>query len=95
MCLKGVIKNWLGHNGAVAKLLNNLCLGVGDEGSYYSRIGLQAIGYYKDKCNKSRAILKRVYFNNLWRGTATVTASCILLLTLTQTVTSIIQIIQD
>ncbi|CAH2063380.1 unnamed protein product [Thlaspi arvense] len=91
---KGIIKNWLGHHGTVSKLVNKLCLEVMDDGSSYSKIASDVIAHYDDECNKARSILRRVYFTNLWRGTATVTAACILLLTLIQTVTSIIDIIK-
>ncbi|KAG5379813.1 hypothetical protein IGI04_027655 [Brassica rapa subsp. trilocularis] len=91
---KGIIKNWLGHHGAISTLVNKLGLGVMDDGSSYAKIASNVIEYYDDSCNKARSILKRVYFSNLWRGTATITAGCILILTLIQTVTSIIDIIQ-
>ncbi|KAH0918984.1 hypothetical protein HID58_026644 [Brassica napus] len=90
----GIIKNWLGHHGAISTLVNKLGLGVMDDGSSYAKIASNVIEYYDDSCNKARSILKRVYFSNLWRGTATITAGCILILTLIQTVTSIIDIIQ-
>ncbi|KAL1190921.1 hypothetical protein V5N11_025661 [Cardamine amara subsp. amara] len=88
---KGILTNLLGHNGSVAKMVNNLCLGVADVGSSYVSIASQVMDHYDDSCNKSRAILKRVYCSDLWTGTATVAATCLLLMTLIQTVTSIIQ----
>lgn len=57
--------NWLGNHGSVAKMVNKLCLGVLDDGSYYSEIASDVIKHYKNKCNKSRSILRRVYFSNL------------------------------
>ncbi|XP_024012914.1 UPF0481 protein At3g47200 [Eutrema salsugineum] len=90
---KGIIKNLLGHHGAVSMLVNKLGVGVMDDDSCYSKIASDVIDYYSDRCNTSRSILRRVYFSNVWRGTATVTAASILLLTLIQTVTSIIDII--
>ncbi|KAJ0255589.1 Transmembrane protein [Hirschfeldia incana] len=91
---KGIIKNWLGHHGAVSTLVNKLGLGVMDTGSSYTKTALNVIEYYDSSYNKSRSILKRVYFSNLWRGTSTIAAACILILTLIQAVTSIIGIIR-
>ncbi|KAG2324688.1 hypothetical protein Bca52824_007416 [Brassica carinata] len=91
---KGIIKNWLGHHGAVSELVNKLCLGVVDDGSSYANIASKVLAHYDNKCNKARSILRRVYFNNMWRGTATIAAACILILTIIQTVTSIIDVIK-
>ncbi|VVB06389.1 unnamed protein product [Arabis nemorensis] len=83
---KSIIMNGVGHNGAVAKMMNKLCLGVLDDGSYYSDIAEQVIDHYSNKCVKSRSILRNVYCSDPWRGTATVAAALLLLLTLIQTV---------
>ncbi|KAL0663104.1 hypothetical protein Bca4012_099941 [Brassica carinata] len=91
---KGIIKNWLGHHGAVSTMVNKFGLGVMDLGSSYGEIAKNVIEYYDNSYNKSRSILKRVYFSNLWRGTATIAAACILILALIQTVNSIIDIIK-
>ncbi|WP_204269110.1 hypothetical protein, partial [Klebsiella aerogenes] len=53
-----------------------------------------ALAMGSGSCNKSRSILRRVYFSNLWRGTATLVAAFLLLLSLIQAVTSIIDVIK-
>ncbi|CAN6978625.1 unnamed protein product [Brassica rapa subsp. trilocularis] len=92
---KGIITDWLGNHGSVAKMVNKLCLGVLDNGSFYSDIATKVIKHYGNSCNKSRSILRRVYFSNLWRGTATLVAAFLLLLSLIQAVTSIIDVIKE
>ncbi|KAL1190920.1 hypothetical protein V5N11_025660 [Cardamine amara subsp. amara] len=89
---KGIIENWLGQHGLVAEMVNKLSLGILDGGSSYSDIADQIHTHYTSPVNKSWAILKRVYFGNLWTGTATVVATFLLLMTLIQVVTSIIQV---
>ncbi|CAF2113223.1 hypothetical protein HID58_082641 [Brassica napus] len=92
---KGIITDWLGNHGSVAKMVNKLCLGVLDNGSFYTDIATKVIKHYGNSCNKSRSILRRVYFSNLWRGTATLVAAFLLLLSLIQAVTSIIDVIKE
>ncbi|VVB06383.1 unnamed protein product [Arabis nemorensis] len=74
-------------------MVNKLCLGVCDDGSYYTEIAKQVINYYNDSFNKSHSNLRRAYFNNMWRGTATLVAALLLILTLIQAVTSIIDVL--
>ncbi|EOA26181.1 hypothetical protein CARUB_v10019619mg [Capsella rubella] len=91
---KGIINNCLGDHRAVAKMVNKLSVGVMHDGSYYSDIATEVVKHYNNKCNKSHAILRRVYCSDLWTGTATVAAACLLLMTLIQTVSSVIPIIK-
>ncbi|EFH52818.1 hypothetical protein ARALYDRAFT_349109 [Arabidopsis lyrata subsp. lyrata] len=91
---KGIIKNWIGQHGLVAEMVNKLCLGILEVGSYYSDIAVEVNRHYSNPVNRSCAVLKRVYFGDMWTGTASVTATLLLLMTLTQTVTSIIQVLQ-
>ncbi|CAA7024499.1 unnamed protein product [Microthlaspi erraticum] len=87
-------KHFLGNIGAVATMVNTLSLGgLNDFGSHYSVITKDVNSYYHNSWNKSRAVLKTVYFNNPWRGTATVAATLLLLLTLIQTMTSVMQVL--
>ncbi|KAG7584498.1 hypothetical protein ISN44_As08g039510 [Arabidopsis suecica] len=91
---KGIIKNWIGQHRLVADVVNRLSLGVTIEDSYYSNIVNKVNAYYSSPVNSSLAILKRVYFGNMWTGTATVAATLLLLMTLIQTVASVIQAMQ-
>ncbi|KAF8110806.1 hypothetical protein N665_0079s0118 [Sinapis alba] len=92
---KGIITDWLGNHGSVAKMVNKLGLGVLNNDSYYSEIATNVINHYGNPWNKSRSILRRVYFSNLWRGTATLVAAFLLVLSLIQAVTSIIDVIKE
>jgi hypothetical protein len=85
---EGIIKNWLGDDAAVSKLMNNLSQ-RSEKTSYYSDICQTLNAYYENPWNRRRATLKLVYFSNLWRGTGTVAAAFLLILTLIQTITSL------
>ncbi|KAF8099703.1 hypothetical protein N665_0238s0031 [Sinapis alba] len=89
---KGVIKNLLGHSESVVKLVNTMCLGLAANGSYYYDIAEKLNKYYNNRLNRSLATLRRVYFKDLWTGTATIAAVIILVLTLIGTVTSVLQV---
>ncbi|AEC10487.1 hypothetical protein ISN45_At02g040300 [Arabidopsis thaliana x Arabidopsis arenosa] len=91
---KGVIKNWLGHQASVAEMVNKLCLGLVDFGSHYYGIADRLNKHYESRRNRSIATLRRVYFKDLWTGTATIAAAVILVLTLIGTVASVLQVTQ-
>lgn len=90
--LKGIVKNWLGHPGSVTEMVNKLCLGLVDFGSHYSDIVEKLNKHYNNFLNRSVGTLRRVYFNDLWTSTATIAAVVLLMLTLIQTVASILQV---
>lgn len=92
--LKGVIKNWLGHQASVAEMVNKLCLGLADFGSHYYDIAERLNKHYESRLNRSIATLRRVYFKDLWTGTATIAAVVILVLTFIGTVASVLQVMQ-
>ncbi|KAL1206429.1 hypothetical protein V5N11_020794 [Cardamine amara subsp. amara] len=92
---KGIIKNWIGQHSLVAEMVNKLNVGIITCGSCYYDIAAQVNTHYTNRYQRSKAILKRVYFGNLWIGTASVAAVLLLLMTLIQTVASIIQVMQN
>uniref|UniRef100_A0A6N2MMJ8 Uncharacterized protein n=1 Tax=Salix viminalis TaxID=40686 RepID=A0A6N2MMJ8_SALVM len=85
---EGIIINWLGDDAAVSKLMNNLSQ-RSETASYYSDICQTMNDYYENPWNRRKATLNLVYFSNLWRGTGTVAAAFLLILTLIQTITSL------
>ncbi|KAG7548064.1 hypothetical protein ISN44_As12g032710 [Arabidopsis suecica] len=91
---KGMIKNYIGQHSSVAEMVNKLGLGIEHFGSHYADIADQVNAHYSNRVNKSKVILKRVYFGNVWIGTATIAAMLLLLFTLIQAVCSIIQVTQ-
>ncbi|KAL0725367.1 hypothetical protein Bca4012_039966 [Brassica carinata] len=86
---KGIIQNCLGQPTSVSRMVNKLGLGIGVFASYYSDIGILVNEYYRNPVNRSKAVLMRVYFGDLWTGTATIAASLLLVMTLIQTWASI------
>ncbi|KAG5242164.1 UPF0481 protein [Salix suchowensis] len=82
---EGIIINWLGDDAA---LMNNLSQ-RSETASYYSDICQDLNEYSENPWNSRKATLKLVYFSNLWRGTGTVAAAFLLILTLLQTITSL------
>ncbi|TXG62555.1 hypothetical protein EZV62_009549 [Acer yangbiense] len=88
---KEIIVNCMGENEAIAKMFNRLCSHFIVNDFHYD-IAKKIKAYYKYPWNHAKAALKSVYFNNLWTGTATVAAAFLLILTVTQTVFSVMQL---
>ncbi|VVB00836.1 unnamed protein product [Arabis nemorensis] len=92
---QGVIENWLGHQEPVTEMLNKMCLGIADYGSHYYDITESIAKHYDSSLNRSIATLRRVYFKDLWTGTATVAAIIILVFTLIGSVASVLQVTKN
>ncbi|KAK0589254.1 hypothetical protein LWI29_011700 [Acer saccharum] len=88
----GIISNCVGDNAAIAKMFNKLCQKITLSASCYYDIGEGLKAHYHSPWNHAKATLKSVYFSNLWRGTASVAAVLLLLLTFVQTICSIQQV---
>ncbi|XP_007052266.2 PREDICTED: UPF0481 protein At3g47200 [Theobroma cacao] len=86
-----IIVNRLGSSAAVADMINNLAVGIVHSTTLYGKIGRDLNQYNDNSWNHRWAALKHVYFNNLWRGTATVAAFIVVVLTLTQTILAILE----
>jgi len=85
----GIILHWLGDDAAVSKVINKLCETITDTYTFYDDICCQMNGHYEYRWNHMKANLRQVYFPTVWRGTGTVAAAILLILTLIQTITSI------
>lgn len=88
-----IISNGVGDTAKIAKMFNQLCehIGFSSDSCYYDVVmNLQA--HYNNPWNHAKATLKRVYFTNLWTGTGTVAAVVLLVLTLIQTICSIMSV---
>ncbi|XP_044476339.1 UPF0481 protein At3g47200-like [Mangifera indica] len=83
---KGIIRNRMGDNISVVNLFNRLSLQIHRSKSCYYKTSMELKAHYNNPWNHTKATLKSVYFKNLWRGTATLTAAGISLLTLLQTI---------
>ncbi|KAK7300113.1 hypothetical protein RJT34_10947 [Clitoria ternatea] len=91
----GIIKNMLGDNTAVSNLFNGLCRKcvVSSFNSDYVAISKGLNAYYENAWNRKKAALRRDYCNTPWQTVATIAGIVLLILTVTQTVCSVIQLI--
>jgi len=86
---KEIITHRLGNDAAVSDMINKLCENISDPYTYYGDTCTNMNDHYKSRFNRAKATLKLVYFPNVWRGTGTVAAAILLILTLIQTITSV------
>ncbi|KAG7968320.1 hypothetical protein I3843_08G148900, partial [Carya illinoinensis] len=91
---KGIIINWLPNSDAVASLFTNLFMNVvyDARGSVYCELFKDLNAFYENTKHTRKATLKRDYFGTPWKTASTVAAVILLLLTLIQTICSIIQV---
>jgi len=86
---KGIILHWLGDDAAVSNVINNFCENIGTNYTCFGDISQEINAHYENSFNHRKATLKLVYFPNIWRGTATVAAAILLILTFIQTISSV------
>ncbi|GAY65121.1 hypothetical protein CUMW_238820 [Citrus unshiu] len=89
----GIMSNNLGDSTTVARMFNRLCLHINFSYSCYWADAEDLKTHYRKSWNHTIETLKSVYFSNLWRGTGTIAAFLLVLLTLIQTVCSILQVL--
>ncbi|XP_044479700.1 UPF0481 protein At3g47200-like [Mangifera indica] len=89
----GIISNSLGDNSSVANMFNKLGQNINLSRSFYYDMCEELKVHCDNRWNKAMATLRRVYFSNLWRGTGTIAAVILLLLTVMQTICSILQVV--
>ena len=84
--------NWLGDANAVAKMFNSLCSNVGLPFISEECFSLcdNLVKFYENPRNKYKAIFYHEYFNTPWKKASTSAAVLLLLLTLIQTICSVI-----
>ncbi|MED6156287.1 hypothetical protein PIB30_013319 [Stylosanthes scabra] len=90
---KGIIQNGLGDSNAVAKMFNGLTLGSysPDFNMQYSLIVKDLNDFCEHPWNRKVATLKRDYCNTPWKTVASMAAIFLLILTIIQTIFSILQ----
>ncbi|KAK6260902.1 hypothetical protein SCA6_015376 [Theobroma cacao] len=86
-----IIFNQMGNSAAVETMINNLQKGVASLTTCYDKLAKDLNEYHDNSFHRAKATLKHVYFNDLWRGTATVAAFIVVVLTLIQTVLAILE----
>ncbi|XP_016164063.1 UPF0481 protein At3g47200-like [Arachis ipaensis] len=92
---KGIIQNWLGSSNAVAEMFNGLALRVinPDFNVQYIRIFKELNAFCRHPCNQKVATLRRDYCNTPWKTVASIAGIFLLILTVIQTVFSILQVV--
>ncbi|XP_037494239.1 UPF0481 protein At3g47200-like isoform X1 [Jatropha curcas] len=88
----GIITNLLGECKSVAKMVNKLCLEITTSGSCFYGVSVDLNKHYENPWFKTVAIMRSVYFSDLWRGTGTIAAVILLFLTFIQSVYSLSRI---
>ncbi|CAA7025014.1 unnamed protein product [Microthlaspi erraticum] len=88
----GVLANNVGRPSLVVDMVNKLNKGlkVSDTSQYYS-MAMNLRAHYTSRRKRCWATLNKVYFNDLWTGTATMAAILLLFFTLVGTAASVIQ----
>ncbi|XP_050142253.1 UPF0481 protein At3g47200-like [Malus sylvestris] len=84
----GIVENLLGDNNEVSTLINSLGNGVlvDKEEFYFATLSKALNKYYGKSWNKSKAELRQKYFETPWKTISVIAATCIIILTLIQTV---------
>ncbi|GMY04916.1 UPF0481 protein At3g47200-like [Fagus crenata] len=92
---KGIVVNSLGDSEAVTTMINRLNRGISrrDMNSNFNRLCKDLNEYYEKPWHKWQAILRHQYFSTPWRMASTIAAIILLVLTLIQTVFSILQVV--
>ena len=95
LCDNGIVDNYLGDNNEATLIVNNLhknilWVGLGTE---YCKLCESLNAFYKDRWHKWKAILKQDYFNTPCTTASTVAVAILLVLTIIQTVCSILQVV--
>jgi hypothetical protein len=95
LCENKVMVNYLGDNDAAKSMINNLNKGnfLENMRSDYHDLYKDLNSFYNNLWHRWKATLRRQYFSNPWRTAATIAAIILLLLTLVQTVCTIIQVV--
>ncbi|OWM86698.1 hypothetical protein CDL15_Pgr015734 [Punica granatum] len=87
----GIIENTLGDSVQAASVFNSLGQGLSISDEFcFPHLCEQLQTYYKEPWHKWKATLRQDYFNNPWAGISVIAAVTLLVLTVIQTVFSII-----
>lgn len=92
---KGILENNLGDNVVIATMFNRIGLQITLSRWHYGGVVKKLREHNEKPWNHAKATLRRVYFIDPWKGTATVAATVLLIFTLIQTVCSVIQTVNS
>ncbi|CAH2069335.1 unnamed protein product [Thlaspi arvense] len=88
----GVLTQCMGRASLTLEMVNKLTVGLTESTtSQYHSIAVSLQAHYQSRAKRYWATLKKVYFTDLWTGTATIVAILILVMTFVGTVASVIQ----
>ena len=90
---KGIVVNSLGDNNVVTFIINNLNRGIfrGNMNENYCDLCIALNAFYEERWHRWKALLRHQYFSSPWRSASTIAAIILLVLTLIQTILSIIK----
>ncbi|TYH01592.1 hypothetical protein ES288_A09G071500v1 [Gossypium darwinii] len=92
---RGIINNWLGNDEVIATMFNRLGDSVSiSRYSFYSEVFSNVNGYCSKQWNKWIANLKHNYFNSPWALVSVLAAVLLLLLTMVQTIFSVLSYVK-
>ncbi|XP_004501312.1 UPF0481 protein At3g47200 [Cicer arietinum] len=94
---KRILVNWLGDSDSVANLFNSLWKNVThlNFSEHYSIMCEDLNGFCRDPWHKLKATLRRDYCNSPWQTAASVAGILLLVLSLLQSVCSVLQVVQQ
>lgn len=94
---KNVLVNWQEDNASVANLFNGLLKNVirGNDNSHYLTICQDLNAFCKNPWNNSKSTLRQDYCKSPWQTAATIAGIVLLILSLVQTICSVLQVIQQ
>lgn len=92
---KGIIVNWLGDSNAVATMVNDLCTNLthSNMNSNYCSLFDNLNAFYNDRWHRRKASLRHDYFRTPWMTASSIAAVLLLLLTLIQTICSVVSLL--
>ncbi|KAL2346768.1 hypothetical protein Fmac_000768 [Flemingia macrophylla] len=88
---KGILINWLGEAESVANLFNGLCTNIVSDITGYSLLYRDLNAFHRNRWNNLKSTLRHDYCNTPWQTAATFAAIVLLILTVGQTVCSVLQ----
>ena len=95
LCENEILVNYLGDSNTATSVVNKLNTRIllGDMNTDYNRICKELNAFYKKSWHRWKATLWHQYFSTPWRAASTIAAVILLVLTLIQTICSVIQIV--
>ena len=93
---KNILLNWIEDSESVANLFNGLCKNIiySYISSHFTILCKELNAYCSNPWNKLKATLRRDYCNTPWRTAASIAGILLLVLTIIQTVSSVLQVVQ-